>query len=230
MPAPRKPVTSRAKKPAPKPKPKPVDVHNAGQLKAAIAKNTRKIKVHERAIQTLRKWRATRQAQLKRLQSKRGPAAAAKFALTLVGRHEDAGRPNRASWLDAWARGIGAWMIGQPWCGLLVWIIARHVGLKLDPRTVSTVAIRDMARNGTGGFKAWHPASATPKIGWVPVYGTSGPVHTGFYVGNGRIVEGNTSPSNGGSQNDGGGVYIRSLAERRNWILGWAEPDWSKAR
>lgn len=196
------------------------------ELRVAIRKNTRKIKRRQKAIQRLRKWRASRQRQLKRLQDKHGPAAAVKFMLANVGRHEDAGRPNRAVWLDAWSREIGEWMVGQPWCGLAVWKAAKAAGWALDKRTVSTVFIRDAAMKGTGGFKAWHPASAEPKLGWVAIYGTGGPQHTGMYVGQGKVAEGNTSPGNGGSQNDGGGLYLRTLSERRGWLLGWAEVDW----
>ena len=83
-------------------------------------------------------------------------------------------------------------MVGQPWCGLTIWEICRHVGLGLDKRTVSTVAIRDMAKTGTGGFRHWRPWAVGVKLnpGDVLIYGTprSGPVHTGLYVGNGRVV------------------------------------------
>lgn len=217
-----------------------LDVHDRGDLKRsrklhkrrakhAKAKITRWQRVRQQALKLV----ARRNRQLKALDRQNDPAAkAAKFLLDRVGCHEDPGRPNRAVWLDKWARLIGSWMIGQPWCGLAVWMAARYAGVTLDKTTVSTVAIRDMAQRGVGGFKAWHPASASPQVGWVPVYGTpgSGPQHTGMYVGGGRIAEGNTSPGAGGSQNNGGGLYVRTLAERRGWLLGWAEIDWKQAK
>lgn len=190
---------------------------------------------------SLRKWRARRlqsqrmitkrrqqiDAAVKRQrEQRRGPAAAVKFLADRVGWHEDAGRPNRAAWLDKWADDIGSWMRGQPWCGLAVYEASKAAGTELTKETVSTVAIRNHAIAGTGGFKAWHPASATPKLGWVAVYGTGTPEHTGMSAGGAYVYEGNTSPGNGGSQNNGGGLYRRNLSERRGWLLGWAEIDW----
>lgn len=203
--------------------PTTVDPHNAGQVRSRIHWLSHR-------IQILKKWRAARNRQLKRdlAAAAPGPAKMVTFLRAHVGWHEDAGRPNRAAWLDRWANEIGAWMVGQPWCGLTVWEAAKAAGVKLDKTTVSTVAIRRMAQNGTGGFKAWHPASSAPQVGWVAIYGTAatGPEHTETYVGNGLLIGGNTSPDGGGSQNNGGGIYIKTLAERRGWLLGWAELNW----
>lgn len=203
------------------------------RLRAAIKKNTRrikrtrrKIKRHQRLVQTWRKWRARQQRDLKRLQQPTGPEAMVKFALPFVGKTETSF--NRAPWLDAWVETFGeAWMRAQPYCGLGVWRCALAAGKTLTKETVSTVAIRNHAIAGTGGYKAWHSASTSPKLGWVAIYGTGGPQHTGFYIGDGKVWEANTSPGASGSQNNGEGVYIRTLAERRGWLLGWAEIDWS---
>jgi hypothetical protein len=204
----------------------PFDVRDRGDLTRS-RKHWRAIylRLHKRANRA-KAMIAKRDRQLKALPASSQAKKAAQFYLDHAGWHEDGGRPNRAAWLDAWARDIGAWMIGQPWCGLAVYEACKAAGLILDKTTVSTVAIRSMAQRGVGGFKRWHPPSATPKIGWVAVYGTaaSGPVHTGMYLGDDRMGEGNTSPGNGGSQANGGGLYIRSLAQRRSWLLGWAEP------
>lgn len=183
-----------------------------------------------------RKRRAQAQAKINKrnrqikatLAARRGPGRAIKFMLDHAGWHEDVGRPNRARWLDAWAREVGEWMVGQPWCGLAVWKAAKAAGTTLSTQTMSTVAIRNMAMRGEGGFKAWHGPNVAPKLGWVAIYGSNGPQHTGLYLGNGRVGEGNTSPGNGGSQNNGGGLYIRSLADRRSWLLGWAEIEWKR--
>jgi cell wall-associated NlpC family hydrolase len=173
---------------------------------------------------------AKRNRQLKALPKGTQRQKVCAFLLAHVGWHEDTGRPNRAAWLDKWAADIGSWMRGAPWCGLTVWEACRHAGLALDKTTVSTVAIRSMAQRGTGGFRTWHDATSgyQPQPGDVAIYGTAGtgPVHTGIYVGGGRMVEGNTSPGSGGSQANGGGIYIRSLAERRGWLLGWAIPKY----
>ena len=199
---------------------------NERELRASRERARRKLRLHQRAALRLKQLIARRNKQISNLE-RTGPGAAAKFLVDRYGRTEQG---NRAGWLDEWAKLIGPWMVGQPWCGLAVWMAARAGGVTLTKETVSTVAIRNHARAGTGGFRAWHPPSAKPQIGWVAVYGTGGPVHTGMYVGNGIVAEGNTSPGSGGSQNDGGGLYPRKLSERRGWLLGWAEIDWSKAR
>lgn len=197
----------------------------------------RRIRSLTSRIHKLTRWRRARRKQLAAATAApqgEHRARALAFLHARLGWHEDAGRPNRAPWLDKWAREIGAWMVGEPWCGLTVWQAAKAGGMKLAPQTVSTAAIVQMAKAGTGGFKAWHPAGSgyQPKPGDVPVYGTAatGPVHTGMYAGNNTVFEGNTSPGRGGSQNNGGGLYPRNWSERRPWALGIAEIDWSKAR
>lgn len=207
----------------------PFDSHSRGDLTASRKRwRAAYLKAH-RAAQKAKAMVAKRNRQLKALPTNSQARKAAQFFIDRAGWHEDAGRPNRAAWLDVWARHIGTWMLAQPWCGLTVYEACKSVGLVLDKTTVSTVAIRAMAQKGIGGFKAWHPASVAPKVGWVAVYGTasSGPVHTGMYLGGDRMGEGNTSPGSGGSQANGGGIYIRSLAQRRSWLLGWAEPAYT---
>lgn len=192
--------------------------------KRKIKDRRKKIKRSQEIIAKNRKWRAQHQAELRRRQD---PAAiAVKWGLQYEGFVEN---DNRAPWLDPWAREIGDWMVGQPWCGLLVWKMAQAAGVTLSKETVSTVAIKRMAESGTGGFKAWHGPNVEPRIGFVAIYGTGGPQHTGMYIGNGKVLEGNTSPGRTGSQNNGGGVYVRTLAERRGWLLGYAEIDWRRS-
>lgn len=209
-----------------------------GPLKKRIRLLNRQISRAKHRVKVLTIWRRKRKKQLAAAQAHGKPRALfVKFLLDHRGAHEDSGRPNRAAWLDAWARHIGSWMLGQPWCGLTVWMAARAAGVALTPETVSTNAIIAHAKAGTGGFKRWHPVESgyQPKPGDVPVYGdhSTGAHHTGGTITagrNGAVVEGNTSPGSGGSQNNGGGCYQRSTAQRLGWTLGWAEIDWSKAR
>lgn len=211
------------------------NVHDRQDVQRSRDRVARHIKFLGGELHRARALLARRDRQLKALQPKSQRAQVVKFLLARVGRHEDAGRQNRAKWLDAWARKVGEWMVGQPWCGLTVWMACRAAGLKLDPRTVSTVAIRDMAKAGTGGFARWVPWSDVQagryklEPGDVLIYGTpaSGPVHTGVFVGGGKVAEGNTSPGRGGSQNDGGGLYLRDLSDRAGWILGVAIPAYT---
>lgn len=137
---------------------------------------------------------------------------------------------NRAPWLDAWAiKYVGQWMRGQPWCGLLCIAAWAEAGVKLPTDTVSTVAILGRARRGDG-FTAVAPEKA--KAGDLVVMDfdrSRAPeaMHVGLARGpmvNGVIPtrEGNTSPSSGGSQNNGGGVYDRTRP--RNVVVVVARP------
>lgn len=209
-------------------------------LRTRIALLNKLIRASAKRTAKLKAWRVTRKKQLAKVTIEPHGvrrAVAIKFLSDRAGSHEDPGRPNRAGWLDSWARLIGAWMIGQPWCGLTVFMAARAAGVTLTPETVSTNAIIAHAKAGTGGFKKWHPVESgyQPKPGDVPVYGDhqTGAHHTGMTATAGRggkVFEGNTSPGSGGSQNNGGGLYLRSTAERLGWTLGWAEIDWSLAQ
>lgn len=139
---------------------------------------------------------------------------AGKAALKWVGRTE---RENRAPWLDAWARRyVGEWMVGEPWCGLLCIVAWAHAGVALPKDTVSTVAILNRARRGDR-FRLVRPEDARAGDLVVMDFSPAPPeaMHVGLALGpmaGGVIptVEGNTSPSNGGSQNNGGGVYRRT--------------------
>lgn len=210
-----------------------VDVRDRKSLEASKKRSVRKRSALKRQINKLTALIHRREKQIKALPKDGQRQRAVKFALTLVGRHEDAGRPNRAAWLDRWARDIGEWMVAQPWCGLACWIIARHVGVQLTTETVSTVAIRNHARNGTGGYKRWLTPSQLDQMrpGDFVIMGfkgaAGGPMHVGIYLGGGKIGEGNTSPGKSGSQNNGGGYFIRTVAERRPFILGVAVPNYS---
>ena len=206
------------------------DTHDRGTLLRSRRKWRAAYLAAHKAAQKAKAMVARRNRQIAALPKDTQRQQVCKFLLAHVGWHEDAGRPNRAAWLDKWAADIGTWMLGAPWCGLTVYEACKSAGVVLDKTTVSTIAIRSMAQRKTGGFADWHDASYAPKPGDVAIYGTasSGPVHTGVYVGGGRMVEGNTSPGPGGSQANGGGIYIRSLAERRGWLLGWAIPKYVK--
>jgi hypothetical protein len=143
-----------------------------------------------------------------------GGAKALKVGLSVVGRTE---RNNRAPWLDRWARHyVGSWMVGQPWCGLFCIVCWAHAGKKLPKDTVSTVAIYNRARNGNG-YRSVRSSQAKAGDLVVMDFGAGGPPaqHVGLALGPAkggviRTVEGNTSPGNGGSQANGGGIYRRT--------------------
>lgn len=142
-------------------------------------------------------------------------AEAVRHALKSVGAHEDPGRPNRAAWLDRWVKVYGqSWMLAQPYCGLGVWIWWHRAGKDLPRDTVSTIAIANRARRGDG-FTSVSFENARAGDLLVMHFGSGSPKHVGLARGpmKGGVFqtcEANTSPGYGGSQSDGGGVYLRS--------------------
>jgi hypothetical protein len=198
------------------------------KVKARRKKTIKKIRFHQRQVQKYRRRKARQDKRLKELRARRhGAAKAVDFLLDHKNWQETPGHPNRAPWLDAWWRECKPEFVGQPWCGLAVWKAAKAAGKDIDKGVVYTPNIINLAKAKRGGFKAWHARSVAPQLGWVAVYGyPGGAVHTGMYAGNGYVAEGNTSPGSGGSQNNGGGLYLRKLSERRGWLIGWAEIDW----
>lgn len=136
-------------------------------------------------------------------------------ALKSVGAHEDPGRPNRAKWLDNWVRKYHqGWMLGQPYCGLGCIVWWARAGKKLPKDTVSTVAIANRARNGNGFTRIPLDKVRAGDL-LVMHFGSGGPKHVGLARGpmKGGVfatVEANTSPTNSGSQANGGGVYTRT--------------------
>ena len=110
------------------------------------------------------------------------------------------------------------WMIpGNPYCGLGC-IAGWWEGSKklLPDDTVSTIAIASRAARNDGftkvGFGEIHAGDLI-----VMHFGSGGPKHVGLAKGpmKGGVVptiEANTSPNNGGSQSNGGGVFHRTRA------------------
>lgn len=108
---------------------------------------------------------------------------------------------------------------GQPWCGAFVhWVLAERnseghpigiTGIFYTPSIVNAAKAQGIWRDGSRLSEA--------KPGDLILFDFDGggwAKHVGFvekYVGEGVVqtIEGNTSPTNAGSQNNGGGVYRR---------------------
>jgi hypothetical protein len=189
------------------------------ELRASLKANKKKLSARAKAYRAARaQYDAARAKVIKRrrqLRESADPGAKAlSFALSVVGRTE---QDNRAPWLDAWARRyVGGWMVGQPWCGLYCIVAWAAAGKALPKDTVSTVAILGRARRGDG-FAAVKPEQARAGDLVVMDFSPAPPeaMHVGLARGplrNGVIptAEGNTSPGSGGSQNNGGGIYLRT--------------------
>lgn len=118
-----------------------------------------------------------------------------------------------------WARQHPSFQ-GQPWCAAFVVDVLEQCG--------NTELKAAAAPYYCPSLEAWAKArgrwinSRDALPGDVLIFGTSIGVHTGFLErqrgGSVQTLEGNTSPGNGGSQNNGGGVYRR--VRSRSWVRG----------
>lgn len=111
---------------------------------------------------------------------------------------------------------------GSPWCAAFTGWVYKHCGSDL-------LLTGPSAPYYTPSMEAWAKATRRWKMskdclpGDVLIYGGNGAVHTGILSkqdGPNRVIaiEGNTGPDNGGSQTDGGGVYLRRRP--RSWVRG----------
>jgi hypothetical protein len=159
---------------------------------------------------------AKRQKALKAAKGTPGERAVA-FLLHRAGWHESPAGSNDAPFLAHWRTKLKmGWMLGSPWCGfacMAAWLYG--AGKHLPADTVSTVAILSRARRGDG-FTAVPASKAKP--GDLVVFNFPGGApaeHVGLARGPAKggvipTVEGNTSPGSGGSQANGGGIYVRT--------------------
>ncbi len=160
----------------------------------------------------------TRKREVKAAQKHGGGtgAQAVAFLVARAGWHESPSGSNDAPFLKNWRDALHmGWMRGQPWCGFGI-EAAYHYGAHKDlpADTASTIAIANRARSGNGYSQV---GSNSIRVGDLVVFnfGSGAPKHVGLARGpmSGGViptVECNTSSANGGSQSNGGGIYIRT--------------------
>lgn len=199
------------------------DPVNAGRRQRRAGAYKR-IRAHRKAIGKLNAYIARLNLAIKKRQQKLagGPGEkAARYLLGYVGRTESPPGSNDAPFLRAWEAGLGHdrldWMIpGNPWCGFACIAAWKYgAGKDLPDGTVYTPNIVAWAKQGVH-FKAVPATAAKPGdlvvIDWTPGTGADhvelalGPAKGGVIP----TVGGNTSPSNAGSQSNGGGVFQRT--------------------
>lgn len=143
-------------------------------------------------------------------------AKALSLARSQVGYTEQ--RVNRTKY---WAELYPAFQ-GQAWCAAFVVWCYKHAGFDLRSRIPSPYycpSIESWARRN-----GWWKTSGQ-KNGDLVLYGTGSAAHVGMVwrdekASGKRAVEGNTSSGSGGSQSNGGGVYVRY---RSSWIRGYVD-------
>lgn len=139
-----------------------------------------------------------------------------------------------------WADRYPEWQ-GQPWCGAFVdWCLAQRGadgypigrnGIFYTPAIVTAARSKGVWRSdSTDSLSQIKPGDLV----LFDFNGSGNAQHVGFaekYVGNGLVqtIEGNTSPTNVGSQNNGGGVYRRT--RNTESIMGYVDmSEWLAER
>jgi hypothetical protein len=141
-----------------------------------------------------------------------------------VGMTESPANSNRGPEIDVWQKEFG--LRGDFWCGAFVGYPLRTVAAIPVPNSVCyTPSIISLAKTRTGGFDSWQPWSERERGDLVlfkfPGVSRDPCDHVGIYAGDDHTIEGNTC-SGDGSQNNGGGVYVRKRPA--NVIVGCARP------
>ena len=120
----------------------------------------------------------------------------------------------------------------QPWCGSFVDWVLRRAGLTGEPSSLWTPAGMQGYRRLGRAVDRNGPVLPGDVVffDWQGNTGSSGVDHVGLVTavrpdGQVETIEGNTSPSNAGSQSNGGGVYRR--VRPRSVIAGFGRPAYS---
>lgn len=178
-------------------------------LRALLRRDRKRTKKELKRAGRRKAWRRATRAKLKG-----GPNKAVQYLMQYKGKTESPPGSNKAPWgLTNWQLSFGAWLIGQPWCGIAVGKALQAAGVKgITSRVAGVALIEEDAKAGRNGFKSWHGPTEGKRGDAVVLFGYG--VHVGLIrkriPGVGYLtVEGNTSSGITGSQDNGGGVWPR---------------------
>jgi hypothetical protein len=152
-----------------------------------------------------------------------GAGRAVKWALSQVGVSE---HPNGSNWghpVQDWIKNTG-YSGPVPWCACFATEVAMHGGA---PKLKNGYTPAILA--GIGNFKrVSDPRPGDFALFKFPGVSSATADHIGV-VGSVTpstvtCIEGNTSPTSGGSQNNGGGVYLKTRS--RALVAGWIRPPY----
>lgn len=169
---------------------------------------------HAARVLLLRRRRQVSRARkhIARIKAAPGAAAAVRWALSLAGKvHEQPAYSNWGPRISDWIKATG-YGGPEPWCQCFANAVAEHGGApQLHTGYTPTVLA------GIDGYRkvALHDAEQGDMIFFkFPGVSSASCDHVGILVhktpSTVECVEGNTSGGNVGSQNDGGGVYLRT--------------------
>jgi CHAP domain-containing protein len=174
-------------------------------------------------LKTRRAQVAEAERVIARHQDDDGQSKAVRWALSQVGVGE---HPNGSNWghpVQDWIKATG-YDSPVPWCACFATEAATHGGA---PKLKNGYCPAILA--GIGNFKR----TSTPRKGDFAMFkfpGVSSATadHIGVVISvtpsTVTCVEGNTSPTSGGSQNNGGGVYLKTRP--RSMVAGWVRPPY----
>lgn len=156
------------------------------------------------------------------------------YAKSMAGKHivEHPSGSNLGPYITNWERLAGYHVPpGVSWCGCFVNACLVAGGLHSQTWGIGYVpSIEAYAQAGHNGWK-WHSADISPKAGWIVTFGQGIGEHTELVVEDGwplRTVGGNTSPNDGGSFNNGGGVYYHNYSTHIGFPRrGFAAPNYN---
>jgi hypothetical protein len=165
-----------------------------------------------------------------------GPEAALVWARQWIGKTEQPPESNMAPWgLTDWQRALGAWLVGQAWCGTFVGTALKHAGVAITSRVAGVSLILDDALNGRNGFDRviFRRRTNSGSVGAgkpgdaVGLFGESTHVELveKRVPGGYQTIGGNTSSGSSGSQSNGGGCFRRFRPDSA--VVYIARPDWS---
>lgn len=184
------------------------DIHPRGQLLTARDRESRRLKLRREQVAT-----AGRVVARHSKPTATGPEKALAYARRYIGTRENPAGSNRGGIITVWQRALGAWLVGQAWCGTFAAAVLMAVGVRgVTSRMAAVAFIEDDARAGRGPFTGWssNPSSARPGD-LVVLFGRGVHVEVVEKVLAGGIqtIGGNTAPGAAGSQSNGGGVFRR---------------------
>jgi hypothetical protein len=153
--------------------------------------------------------------------AQQGAAGAVKYAIELCSRNPhvtetDGRNTDYGGIIDQMQKGVG--MSRQPWCGAFVHFCLKHAGIEVTPEVRYCPSTEAHAKNGTGGFRDWVPAHGGrfAPAGALALFGSGEAKHVALLVDDWhgestiKTAEGNTSSGPEGSQDNGGGAFLRA--------------------
>ena len=204
-----------------------VDVSKAVQRKRRAKKN-RLWRLYVDARTAFRRRKQITQARILRLRRYRerqlgGPKRGVAWALEQVGTVEQPPFSNQGPKISDWERAtLGS--VGWPWCQAFVNAVLVHGGGQQLTSAYTPAVVQWANEKRYGLIRVQDPQPGDFVYFKFPGVSSAFCDHVGVWVGGGKTVEGNTSSGTAGSQNNGGGVYLR--VRPRSQMVAFVRPTY----